>query len=486
VSRDGAAPTQPAANASGAPARLEAYARAQRHIDVELVRLEPRRRDPAGKVATALAFNAALGDPQRAQPSVQVAGTSGKGSVCALLAHALEAAGLRAGLHVSPYLQAFTEKTWIDGRYLSPEGLTAAVDEVRPVAERFAADPDGPASVHGMASLATSYVAFRDAGLDVAVMETGVGGRFDLVQGLDRALSVITDLGLDHTKALGPTLEEIAAHKAGILEAGVPAIAVRGPGWEVLAAEAERVGADLRGVVPSDLWAGETRSAGRTRATLRLPTLGEVPVDLPGEAPFLLRNAAVAAAALDRLAEAGWAISANALTEGFRRVPLPGRFEVVQERSPTAPRVILDGAHNGQKLAALLAGLDADPTTGPLSVVLAASGQRAPEDLLAAVAPRAARVHTCQLDLYGKGVVPAPDLAEAARAAGAGAEACESPEAALDAALATTPPAGTVLVTGSLYLVGRLRDRWFPTEQVILQGTSWPVPVEPPAPNAST
>src|SRR5690606_5211416 len=139
----------------------------------------------------------------------------------------LGAAGLRAGLHVSPYLQAFTEKVALFDRapaprYAAPDALARAVDAVRPAAEAARRDPDLPASVHGLAALGATYVAFRDAGVEAAVIETGVGGRFDLVQGLDRALSVITDLGLDHMDVLGATLDEIAWHKAGIMQADAP------------------------------------------------------------------------------------------------------------------------------------------------------------------------------------------------------------------------------------------------------------------------
>jgi dihydrofolate synthase/folylpolyglutamate synthase len=437
--------------------RLAAYEAARRTIDVDLVRLTPRRKDHTAKVAAARAFNAALGDPQRAYPSVQVAGTSGKGSVCALIASTLAAAGVRTGLHVSPYLQVFTEKTWIDGRLCSVEELTAALAAVQPLAERVHADPDCPASVHGMTSLAVSYVAFREAGVELAVMETGVGGRYDLVCGLDRALSVITDLGLDHPKALGETIEEVAHHKAGIMERGVPCVAIRGAGWDVLCAEAETVGAELIAVVPEAV----IRESDGKRAAFDLPHLGPVEVELACAAPFLLRNAAVAAVALDRLARDGWPVTAAALHAGFLRRVLPGRVEQVQGG------VILDGAHNPQKMAALLDGGLPEP---PATVVLAASGQRAPSALLARFS-RPTRVIACELELYGKSVVPAADLAQAARAQGLAAEVADSPEAALDRALAGSGP---VLVTGSLYLLGRLRSRWYPWQDVLLQQTSWP------------
>lgn len=446
-------------------AELERYEALVGYIDREIVRLTPRRRDSAGKVAAALAFNAALGNPQQRYPSIQVAGTSGKGSVSALLSEALHAAGIRTGLHVSPYLQSFTEKTWVAGRLASPTQLWAALEHVRPETERVRHDEELPASVHGLTSLAVSYQAFAEAEVEVAVMETGCGGRFDLVQGLRKALCVISDLALDHQQALGETLEEIAWHKAGILEAGVPAVALRGPGKEVVAAEALRVGAPLQLVSLEDLTLDSR--------TLVFSSLGRVefPEPLSG---FRQRNLALAGLALDSLKRVGWAVSGEHLLAASQAPALPGRLEEVQ----SAPRVVLDGAHNPHKLEGCLQALCGeapaeDSGPGPrLAVLLGASGLRPPEDLIAALAPWRPRVIATRLELYGKRTVPAEELAEVARGQGLEAEAIEPPEAALDAALARLQPGETLLVTGSIYLVGRLRERWVSRDAVILSGSS--------------
>ncbi len=451
---------------------VERYLEAQRYIDIDVVRLEPRDRTRDGKLDTVRRFNAALDNPQAAFDSIQVAGTSGKGSVCTFLACALDEAGIRTGLHVSPYLQVITEKTWCEGRYCSGGEFADAVDRVRPVAEEFRAWDGCPASVHGMASLAASYEVFRARRLDTVVMETGVGGRFDLVQGLRKRLTVITDLGLDHTGTLGETLEEIAWHKAGIMESGVPCVAVEGPGYPVLEREARERGVTLYPVQPGMILARVAPPApeGGREVILRLPYLGEVPVRLPGAAAFQTRNAAVAAAALDRLAAGGAAIGPAHIAAGFARARYPGRFEQVQDH----PRVILDGAHNPQKMEGLLESVLGLERRGPLVILAAFSGARAPGPLLATLAGPATSLVTTRLDLYGKATVPAEDIAQAAQIAGLPAQIEADPMDALDAAMAAAGHNGTVLVTGSLYLVGRVRNRWHPWLKVLLQGTSWP------------
>lgn len=446
-------------------AELAAYEAVVGYVDRDLVRLTPRRKDPRGKVEAALRFNRALGDPQARYPAIQVAGTSGKGSTCWLLAEALRAAGLHVGLHVSPYLQSFCEKTWIDGRYARPSALAAALARVRPESERARRDEELPASVHGLTSLALSYEAFAAAGVELAVIETGCGGRFDLVQGLDKALCVITDLALDHEQALGGTLEQIAWHKAGILEGGVPAVMLAGPGGEVVAHEAAALGVPLRQVEQRELLAGPGR--------LRLPSLGEVCLPAGERAGgFRLRNACLAALALDSLATAGWSVRAEHLEAALRAPAAPGRLEEVE------PGVFLDGAHNPHKLEGCLQAL-CGPAGGPgaprLKVLLGASGFRAPADLVEVLAPWGPSLLTTRLELYGKQTVAAEELAACARGLGLAAEACLPPLEALERALAERRPDELLLITGSIYLIGLLRERWYPQAEVILQGSSRPV-----------
>jgi dihydrofolate synthase/folylpolyglutamate synthase len=350
----------------GVPEDVTAYLEARNAIDVELVSRRPRRRDDPGKVRAVREFNERLGNPQAACPAIQVAGTSGKGSVALHIARILLAAGYRTGLHVSPYLQVATEKSWVDGQYAAPTDFHRAYLAVQPVAKEFQVRPDCPASVHGMASLGVTWQVFRQQRLDWAVVETGVGGRFDLVQGLDRRLAVITDIGIDHVRHLGSTLEEIAWHKAGIMEGCEMAVAVRAPAtWEILRHEAKRYRCRL---LPVD---AESEAPGTALADPLWPA----PLPPGGGAgggashttsAFPHRNVAVAVAAATALRQMGLRIDDSHLASALAQPPMPGRLEVVQE----APLVLLDGAHNGQKITGLVhalgtaSGLDMLAVTG--------------------------------------------------------------------------------------------------------------------------
>ncbi len=447
------------------------YLEARNYIDAEILRHTPRLRTPAGKVATALKFNGCLSNPQAAYPSVQIAGTSGKGSVAHYLSRILYAAGQKTGLHISPYLQVATEKTWVDGKYASPEQFHRAYREVKPVTEAFRYRHDCPASVHGMASLALSYCAFRREAIDWCVMETGLGGRFDLVQGLDRRLAVITDIGFDHIESLGPGLKDIAWHKAGIMAGAPLALAVYSREvWRVFEDEARRQGCELRPLHPDKVVRNATRDGAET-LVFSLPGLGDVEIRRPEElSGYPVRNMAVAASAADALAESGCPVTPAAIAEGLTGRPLPGRMEVLQEN----PTVILDAAHNEQKMAAL--GRSLTNAGKRLFIVFGATGISRGPEMLSALSRKPDVVITTRPQLYGKKTVPPEELARRARRFAPVTKTAPNPRAAIQLALDIADPEDLILVTGSVYLSGQVRDRWYKWQDVLLQRTSFPLP----------
>lgn len=371
---------------------------------------------------------ARLGNPQKTFDAVLVGGTNGKGSVSATLAGMLGAPGRRMGLFTSPHLTRFAERFAVNGAELPADQVAAGLARVRPHAEAV-----GASFFEVVTALAV--LLFSEARVDVAVMEVGLGGRLDATNALDPVLSVVTNVGLDHTEILGGTLREIAREKAGILRAARPAVS--GAGGEALAVfDASR--ADVWALGREAAYSAESRGWDGWHVRLSSP-LGEVAFETSLLGAHGARNAALAALAAQRLG-----LPASAIQAGAARTVWPGRLE----RLPWRGRdVLLDGAHNAEGARALAdALLDLGWQKAPL-IFGAARGkdhagmaealeQVASEVILtrALLSPRSADPEELRL-LFA---VPS-------RVAASPAE-----------ALALLPP-GRALVAGSLYLIGEVR-----------------------------
>ena len=425
----------------------EKYLKAELGINEGMIRLglslerpEGYTRDPERRMGAMADFLAACGNPQRGLPAVHVAGTSGKGSVCAAIAGVLGEAGLRVGLHISPYLQSATEKIWVDGLFASAEEFADLVEWVTPVAAPRVR-PETPASIHGMASVAIALEAFRREQLDIIVFEAGCGARYDLTSFVETETAVITNVGLDHVVSLGPGIERIAWHKAGVARPGVP-----------LVTGASGIALDV---------------ARREAASLGAPIV-EIP---PGEDPRR-HNLEIAAEASRQVADRlGVRLDEEAIARGLEKVRLAGRFEAMPGRGP---RVVVDGAHNREKLSvAVDASLEA-PVSGEKVAVVGFLGTKASRELIAPLVGRFDRIVATRPTVYAKTPHPAEATAALFDEAGCDATAIVDPEEALTAGMELAGPDGLVLLAGSFYLAGQLRDRWYPKERVVLERTSWP------------
>ena len=424
-------------------ATLDRFEGAVERLDKGLIRPEQTAKTPerslshwTARMEEMASFLAACGDPHRSFVAIHVTGTSGKGSVATCIAAALRLSGYRVGLHTSPYLQAPTEKNWIDGELMSATELADLVDWVWPVA-RPRKTPENPASIHGMASAAIAFESFRRAHVDVAVIEAGCGGRFDLTNVLDTTLAVVTSVGEDHLQSLGPTVDEVAWHKAGIFKRGAAAVtAVTGPPLAVIQREASGLGLHLVEVTP------------------------------PAGAPFWEVNATIARAALETVRDR-FDVPDAAIDEAARSFRVPARYEELPE---PGRRVILDGAHNPDKMTALVRTLK--PGTVFVVGCLTAKDMRGIVDPLAKVA---SAVVATEPTVYLKPPAPAEAVAKAFREAGVESHVEREPRYAIARALEVAAVDQTVVVAGSLYLAGELRDLWYPTARVVLDRTSWPV-----------
>jgi dihydrofolate synthase / folylpolyglutamate synthase len=381
-----------------------------------------------------------LGNPQAGLPCVHVAGTNGKGSVSVLLAELLRHAGYRVGLYTSPHLQCFTERIRIDGEPLPLDRLPALVAEVRTAS-------DGIPATFFEATTALALLAFRAAGVDVAVLETGMGGRLDATNVVDPVLCLITPVSFDHQEHLGTTLAAIAAEKAGIIKAGVPVVS------GVQADESAAVIAAAAAACRAPLWqAGRDYNWGGDHTALwfRAPgvTLQGLGCALAGR--HQLDNYAQALAGAACLRQAGWLLSDAALRQAGTTARWPGRLEWWGE----PPLVLLDGAHNAAGATALARYL-AEQVRRPVRLVAGLSGQRHPDEVLAPVAEMARSLYAAPVPA-GAGVAPST-LADWAATRGLPARSFATVAEALSAAIAELAGDEIVVVAGSLYLVAAVR-----------------------------
>jgi dihydrofolate synthase/folylpolyglutamate synthase len=401
-----------------------------------------------------------LGDPQRAYPSIHITGTNGKTTTARMVDTLLRGFGVRTGRYTSPHLESVTERIALDGERLDGERFAAAYDDVAPYADIVDGRHADRLTFFELLT-AMAFATFADAPVDVAVVEVGLGGRWDATNVVRAPVAVVTPIGLDHVGILGDTVEAIAAEKAGIVHEG--AVLVSGPqpagAARVLAERAEEVGADL--VRAGVDFGVRNRSIAVGGQLLDLEGLGgsydEVFLPLYGE--HQAGNAVSALAAVEAFFGAGerGRIDVDVVRSAFAQVTSPGRLEVVR-RSPT---VILDAAHNPAGAAALADALDEAFTFDQLVAVLAVLGDKDVAGVLSALEPSVTTV--VATTNTSPRALPAAALGEIARDV-LGDDRVQVAERLDDAielavSLAELGPlgGGGVLVTGSVVTVGDAR-----------------------------
>lgn len=398
-----------------------------------------------------------LDHPERRPRFVHIAGTNGKGSVTAMVDSVLRAAGHRSGRYISPYLERFNERISLDGRDISDDDLIRATAAVKTAVERaVAAGAEMP--VEFDVTTAVAFQHYASAGAELVALEVGLGGLYDSTNVVDPAVSVITSIGHDHIAVLGPTLNDIAANKAGIIKPGRPAIvscADEGA-LAVIAAEARRNGSQLTIIGRDVQWSGGLADErcgplGGQTVAVSGPGWRVTDIHLPLAGPHQRENAATAIAALKTLAADGVRIDDEAIRRGIADTVWPGRLEVMAER----PLVVIDGAHNPQAAAALAAAV------GPVRrrrtfLVLGMLADKDIGPVLDSVLPLATDI-----------IVTTPASSRASSAAAVADQVrrhgrdsvrtISDAHVAVAEAIAQAGDDDLVLVTGSLYLIGDVR-----------------------------
>lgn len=395
------------------------------------------------------ALAALLGNPHQHYPIVHLTGTKGKGSVGAMCAAILQAAGLKVGLYSSPHLQDFRERFKVNEELIPEEAIIQLVEQIKPAV----AQVDGLMWFEIITVLAFEH--FRQVGVDAAVIEVGLGGRLDATNIVIPHVSVITSLSFDHTSILGTTLAEIAGEKAGIIKSGVPVVSAPQPpeALAVLESAATQQGAPLT-LIGRD-WAFEPLGGDLWLENLLAAPRGE-PLQ-PYQTVLLGRhqaiNAAVALATIDQLREQGMAIPSEAARRGLLEVNWAGRLEIVRKD----PMVVLDAAHNGDSARWLAQTLTERFDYSPLVLVFAAKADKDIHGMLRTLLPIADHLIITQA-VDSRAESP-ENIAEIAREIGytGTLEIIPQVPCALLTAEAYAGEMGLACVTGSLYLVGEAR-----------------------------
>ena len=399
-----------------------------------------------------------LGRPDRTYPIVHIAGTNGKGSTAAFLESILRAAGFRTGLNTSPHLERINERIRTNGEEVSDQIFAKTFTRVQEVIEELLAA--GRLQAHPTyfeCVTALAFEVFARERVEFAVVEVGLGGRLDATNIVRPQVSVITRIDFDHENYLGHSLEEIAREKAGIVKAGVPvATAPQLPEVrEVLRGKARELDATIVDTGEDFDLEREIAEAGCARALARARARGEavrLAPGLPGR--FQLENALNAAATARLLQARGYRITNQNIEQGIRSAEWPGRLERLQ----AGPDVYLDGAHNPGAARELAQFLEENFASRRVYLIFGAMRDKSVDEMTGILFPLASEVILTQPGTPR--AVSANQLADLAGHHAARYTVIRDAEEALESALAKARSDDAVFVTGSLYLVGQLRQAW--------------------------
>jgi dihydrofolate synthase/folylpolyglutamate synthase len=399
------------------------------------------------------AFLEALGNPQDGYPTIQVAGTSGKGSTSTMLAAALQAAGKRTGLHTKPHLSSVTERARIDGLPIPEEAFGELIGEMQAAVDRVGYEHGRPTYYEML--LALAFLWFARQNVDVAVIEAGVGGLLDGTNVLRPNVGVITNVALDHTDILGDTVEEIARDKAGIAKLGIPLVTnARGSALDVIERSAADAGAPLISVqATATIEARSGQRYGQSFAVVTPEDRYELSLPILGD--FQQENAATAIRALEQLGPELRPARA-AIEAGFARLQIPGRMEFF----PSHPGVVFDIAHNPDKAAHLAHALH-DSFPGKRFIFVMAIGES--KDAAEVIRPFLALPGSFTFTTFavaGRNAMRPQRLASIADSLGGWGRAINDPIDAFSIARRNAEADDVIVVTGSTFIVAELRAWW--------------------------
>jgi dihydrofolate synthase/folylpolyglutamate synthase len=413
----------------------------------------PRRKFELAHMHTLMA---ALGNPERGFTSILVAGTNGKGSTSSTLASILACAGYKTGLYTSPHLNSVNERIQVNGSLIGNDDFAALFFHVEEVASTLVRDGRLPAAPSFFETItAMGFLHFAARQVHTAVVEVGMGGRLDATNIVEPAVSVITDISLDHTEWLGSTVGQIAREKAGILRReGIMVTLPQHPEANQALGEVASL-LEVRGVNAASYIPVHNHPEEYTRNRYPLSVMGElIGIDSPLGGAHQQRNLALAiATAVELRNNHGYNITPIDIQAGIRDTVWPARLELIAGDGQAD--VLLDVGHNPAGAWALRAAVSHLDKGQPLTLVFGCLKDKPIAELAQILFPLFGHVVVAPVDTPRSASVE--DLLEAARLTGSEVEAAGNSVSALERALLLTPADGLVVVTGSVYLVGEVR-----------------------------
>jgi dihydrofolate synthase / folylpolyglutamate synthase len=399
-----------------------------------------------------------LGRPDRAYPTIHIAGTNGKGSTAAFVESILRQSGFRTGLNTSPHLERINERFRVNGEEISDDQFAEAFTRIHSVIEELLAD--GKLRAHPTyfeCVTALAFEVFARQRVEFAVIEVGLGGRLDATNVITPVVSVITRIDFDHENFLGHSLREIAGEKAGIIKHGVPVVsAPQFPeAQEVLQSRTKELRCQLIETQEAYRIDQEAMEAGSVRAQvteIATNTQFDVASPLPGR--FQLQNALNAVAVGRVLQSKNFRVTQENIERGIAEARWPGRLEKLHSN----PDIYLDGAHNPGAARELARFLEENVAGRRIILIYGAMRDKAVDEVTGLLFPLAAEVIFTQPN--NPRAVSASQLAQIAGHHAAHFSIISNAEAALQQALTEGRPGTAIFITGSLYLVGQLRHAW--------------------------
>ena len=398
-----------------------------------------------------------LGNPQDQFKSVHIAGTKGKGSTCAMIASMLQACGYKVGLYTSPHLIDVRERIQVDGSMISQAEFARLVKLVEPIVERMK-----PRPTYFDVLTALAFRHFADEGVEIAVVETGLGGRLDSTNVIKPEVTGITSISKDHMAQLGSTVARIAEEKAGIFKPGVPAISVQqDPEADVvLKRVAEKAGTNLdvtgQTIEFSYRFESSRMQGPHNRVCLTTPNsrFEHLAVPLLGEHQAI--NCGLALSVIDRLKTRGFVnISDAKAMEGLARTIIPGRMEMLSQM----PRVVCDGAHNAASLDAMLRAIGQHIPYDSMVIIFGCCADKDVAGMLERIAAGADKVIFTRVNNI-RSAEPNELAARYTELYGKMAQVAATLEDALDIANRAVTKEDLICITGSFYLVGEAKKHF--------------------------